>query len=161
MPQSQVIPYSEQYQQQVESLVLGVQHEFGIPVSISDQPDLKNIPGFYQHDNGNFWIALAEGKVTGTIALMDIGNGRGALRKMFVDAAFRGKQHGTGQALLDALVEWAVAKELNELVLGTTAVFLAAHRFYEKNGFEEIAASALPDGFLRMDVDTKFYRKSL
>lgn len=161
MPHSEIIPYSEQYQQQVESLILGVQHEFGIPVSIDDQPDLKNIPGFYQHDNGNFWIAVAGGNVTGTIALMDIGNGRGALRKMFVDAAFRGKQHGTGQALLDALLEWAQAKGLNEILLGTTALFLAAHRFYEKNGFEEIPASALPDRFIRMEVDTKFYRKSL
>ena len=45
--------------------------------------------------------------------------------------------------------------------LGTTAKFLAAHRFYEKNGFREIAREALPDSFPVMAVDTKFYTLAL
>ncbi|MGO7422080.1 GNAT family N-acetyltransferase, partial [Rhizobium ruizarguesonis] len=42
--------------------------------------------------------------------------------------------------------------------LGTTDKFVAAHRFYEKNGFTEIAKSALPRTFPLMAVDSKFYR---
>jgi predicted N-acetyltransferase YhbS len=45
--------------------------------------------------------------------------------------------------------------------LGTTAKFLAAHRFYEKNGFREIAQTELPASFPVMTVDTKFYRRAL
>ena len=50
---------------------------------------------------------------------------------------------------------------MNEVYLGTTASFLAAHRFYAKNGFREISSSALPPGFPVMLVDTKFYRRDL
>jgi predicted N-acetyltransferase YhbS len=46
---------------------------------------------------------------------------------------------------------------VREVFLGTTARFLAAHRFYEKNGFREIARQALPHSFPVMSVDTKFY----
>lgn len=46
---------------------------------------------------------------------------------------------------------------MREITLGTTAKFLAAHRFYEKNGFSEVDRAALPDRFAVMVVDTKFY----
>ena len=69
--------------------------------------------------------------------------------------------HGTGQLLLNTLLSWSQQKGLAEIYLGTTAKFLAAHRFYEKNGFEEITVPALPAGFPRMEVDVKFYRKSI
>lgn len=38
---------------------------------------------------------------------------------------------------------------------------LAAHRFYEKNGFRELARSELPERFPVMAVDSKFYGLSL
>lgn len=42
--------------------------------------------------------------------------------------------------------------------LGTTERFLAAHRFYEKNGFVLVDRSALPASFPLMAVDSRFYR---
>ncbi len=47
---------------------------------------------------------------------------------------------------------------LTKIFLGTTAEFLAAHRFYEKNGFSLIDANDLPERFPRMAVDTRFYQ---
>jgi hypothetical protein len=41
-------------------------------------------------NNGNFWVALYEGKVVGNISLLDIGNQQVALRKMFVEKEFQG-----------------------------------------------------------------------
>jgi RimJ/RimL family protein N-acetyltransferase len=41
--------------------------------------------------------------------------------------------------------------------LGTTAAFLAAHRFYEKSGFRLVDEADLPETFPRMAVDTRFY----
>jgi N-acetylglutamate synthase-like GNAT family acetyltransferase len=117
-----------------------------------------NIPNVYQVKNGNFWLALREGKVVGTIALLDFGNARGALRKMFVDARYRGRDHGIGQALLDTLLNWARERQYEEIMLGTTEKFLAAHRFYEKNGFEAIPKSSLPQDFPAMPVDNTFYQ---
>ena len=51
---------------------------------------------------------------------------------------------------------WSRARSITAIYLGTTAAFVAAHRFYEKNGPCEIDRSALPEVFPIMAVDTKF-----
>lgn len=154
----QIAPYSPPYADAVASLILPIQQaEFGIPITLEDQPDLQDIPAFYQHGYGNFWIALLDGRVAGTVALLDIGNRQAALRKMFVAAPYRGAEHGVARRLLATLVSWCREHGVREIYLGTTAKFLAAHRFYEKNGFREIARAGLPPKFPVMAVDTKFY----
>jgi GNAT superfamily N-acetyltransferase len=158
MSKTSIAPYAAADSDGVARLIVGIQRgEFGIPITYDDQPDLKDIPGFYQQGSGNFWVARNGSAVVGTIALKDIGDAQVALRKMFVDAAHRGRAHGVAQSLLDAAVAWARSRDAKDIYLGTTAKFLAAHRFYEKNGFTEIAADALPQAFPRMAVDTKFY----
>jgi GNAT superfamily N-acetyltransferase len=155
----EVHTYTDLYKQQIANLILPIQQtEFGIPITLEDQPDLNNIPSFYQTNNGNFWIAVIENKVTGTIALLDIGDSRGALRKMFVHKDFRGKKYGIGQVLLNTLFKWANQNNFKEILLGTTEKFIAAQRFYEKNGFEEVEKQSLPKEFPVMEVDVKFYR---
>lgn len=139
-------------------VILPIQRqEFGLPITAEDQPDLQSISEFYGQGKGNFWVAEMGGAIVGTIALKDIGGGLAALRKMFVAKAYRG-QAGVAQLLLERLLADAKAAGLAEIYLGTTAAFLAAHRFYEKNGFKEIAKQDLPAAFPLMAVDTKFYR---
>ena len=99
--------------------------------------------------------------MVGSIALIDIGEGRGALRKMFVHPDFRDREHGVARRLLDTLLAHARDRGLGEILLGTTAKFLAAHRFYEKAGFELVEEADLPASFPRMKVDTRFYRLRL
>lgn len=157
----EIKPFSDEYGDGIVSLILPIQQtEFGIPITLSDQPDLLDIPGFYQKGRGNFWVALSQSEVVGTISLLDIGNGQGALRKMFVKAEFRGKAHGVAQHLLNTLHEWSTLRGVREIFLGTTAQYLAAHRFYEKNGFSEILRAELPANFPVISVDTKFYKCS-
>lgn len=159
MKEISIQTYSPAYQQKVIDLILPIQrNEFGIPITLEAQPDLVNIPSFYQKDAGNFWVAIIENTVVATIALSDIGNNRGALRKMFVHQGYRGKEWGVGQQLLNTLLEWARQNNLKEILLGTTEKFIAAQRFYEKNGFEEIDKQLLPKEFPVMAVDVKFYR---
>jgi N-acetylglutamate synthase-like GNAT family acetyltransferase len=154
--------YTEEYREDVINLILSIQRgEFGIPITREDQPDLSNIPGFYQPEKGNFWIALCDEQVVGTIALIDIGNNQGALRKMFVKPEYRGKLHNAAGLLLAELLTWARQQGMSEIYLGTTDKFLAAHRFYEKKGFELIDRAMLPKAFPVMKVDTRFYRFSL
>jgi GNAT superfamily N-acetyltransferase len=153
-----VFPFSPEYADEVIGVILPIQTiEFAVPISLDKQPDLKDIPGFYQQGNGNFWVALSDDKVVGSIALLDIGNRQAALRKMFVAATHRGPALGVAKALLAALVTWCQKKNVREVYLGTTSKFLAAHRFYEKNGFREIEKKSLPGKFPIMAVDTKFY----
>ncbi|HYM34558.1 MAG TPA: GNAT family N-acetyltransferase, partial [Steroidobacteraceae bacterium] len=146
----------------VVSVILPIQQkEFSIPITLDAQPDLQDIPNFYQQGDGNFWVALANRNVVGTVALLDIGDHRVALRKMFVAAAYRGNEHGVAKKLLDTLLSWCEVCGVREIYLGTTAKFLAAHRFYEKNGFREVRRDELPTSFPIMKVDTKFYCRAL
>jgi len=158
----QIVPFSLQHRDDVGALIVGIQRdEFQIPITLEDQPDLQDIPGFYQHGAGNFWVALSEDEVVGTLALLDLGNHQGALRKMFVHANYRGPGHGVSARLLETLLEWSRAQDVKEVYLGTTEKFRAAHRFYERNGFEQIPAGELPPRFPKMAVDTRFYRLCL
>lgn len=154
----QIQAFSPEHASGVVDVILPIQQEeFGIPITLEGQPDLKDIPGFYQKGKGNFWVALEAGKVVGTISLLDIGNDQVALRKMFVAATHRGKEHGTAARLLQGAVDWARLQGVRQIFLGTTAKFLAAHRFYEKNGFRQIEQADLPPAFPVMVVDTRFY----
>jgi len=151
--------FASEYGDGVVATILPIQQaEFGIPITLDDQPDLLDIPGFYQRGKGNFWVALDGDTVVGTISLLDIGNAQGALRKMFVNAAYRGKEHGVAQRLLNTLFDWSREQGVAEVLLGTTAKYLAAHRFYEKNSFVEIRKDQLPAAFPVLTVDTKFYQ---
>jgi N-acetylglutamate synthase-like GNAT family acetyltransferase len=154
--------YQAQDQSAVIDLILNIQrNEFDIEINVEDQPDLKDIEQFYQQGNGNFWVAVNDDSVIGTVAMLDIGTNALALRKMFVSAEYRGKQHNIAQSLLDLAISWAIEQGVHHIYLGTTSQFLAAHRFYEKNLFEEIEIQALPLGFPRMQVDSKFYQLKL
>jgi N-acetylglutamate synthase-like GNAT family acetyltransferase len=153
-----IVPFAPHHAKDVGSLIVGIQREeFQIPITLADQPDLQDIQAFYQRGAGNFWVALSAGEVVGTVALLDLGNRQGALRKMFVHANYRGPGHGVSARLLETLLEWSRVREVKDVYLGTTEKFLAAHRFYERNGFQQIAAGKLPPSFPKMAVDTRFY----
>ncbi len=157
-----IAPFESEFQDQVIDLIVGIQRgEFGVAITADDQPDLLEIPTYYQVSCGNFWVAVADGRVVGTVSLLDIGNGQTALRKMFVHPDYRGSERGTATLLLSTLLQWANRHRVREVFLGTTPKFLAAHRFYEKSGFSEIAKTDLPEAFPIMEVDTKFYRLRL
>lgn len=154
--------YTENYKEDVITLILDIQQkEFNVPITREDQPDLSDVANFYQSGNGNFWLALCDNQVVGTISLVDIGNGQGALKKMFVKSAFRGSNYNTAKLLLEQLFNWAKEHDFHEIYLGTTEKFLAAHRFYEKNNFKQIAKENLPKSFPLVKIDTRFYKRKI
>jgi len=154
----QILPYSSEHAADIVSLILPIQQqEFGIAIALDTQPDLRDIAHFYQVAGGNFWVAVDDGRVVGTVGLLDIGNGQAALRKMFVAASHRGADRGVAAQLLKVLFASAGTNGISDVFLGTTDKFLAAHRFYEKNGFSEVSRDALPERFPVMAVDSRFY----
>lgn len=162
MAEIEIRPFAADDADAVLSVILPIQREeFGIDITADAQPDLRVIPDFYQSGKGQFWVAVWDGAIVGTLGLKDIGNNQAALRKMFVAAAVRGSEHGVAARLLDRLFAHARETGLTDIFLGTTDKFVAAHRFYEKNGFSEIAKADLPRSFPLMAVDSKFYRYKL
>jgi N-acetylglutamate synthase-like GNAT family acetyltransferase len=161
-PDHGIVPFQRQYGNSTTELILGIQRdEFGFPITLADQPDLSNVEQYYQQGTGNFWVALKDDRVIGTIALLDIGDGQAALRKMFVAAEYRGGHPGIAHQPLATLLSYARGQGVREIYLGTTDKFLAAHRFYEKNGFQLVEPDTLPPRFPKMKVDTRFYRPQL
>jgi len=158
----QVVSHSKSLESRVVDFILQIQRdEFGLNIDAEDQPDLLDVESSYQTGAGNFWVALSDSEVVGTIALLDIGNNQGALRKMFVKSTYRGKAHAVAARLLEGLIESATSTELRDLYLGTTEEFVAAHRFYEKNRFARIEVETLPVAFPRMALDTRYYHRGL
>ncbi|MBH0229110.1 GNAT family N-acetyltransferase [Halobacillus yeomjeoni] len=154
-----ICEFTEPYEKQVSELILHIQQEeYNIAITKDDQPDLMNIPSFYQVKKGNFWVAEMGSRVVGTISLLDIGNNEVALRKMFVAEEYRGSSFKIALRLLNRAISWAADHSIKTIFLGTTPQFLAAHKFYQKHGFIKIAQKELPSTFPIVKVDKFFYK---
>lgn len=150
------------YCSQIIDIILPIQQiEFNVPVTLEGQPDLLDIETNYHQTGGNFWGAKHNEELVGTIALIAIGNNAGALRKMFVRKEYRGKELGIAQQLLDELIAYCKQNQITAIYLGTVDMLKAAHRFYEKNGFTQLAKADLPKSFPLMGADNIFYELHL
>ncbi|XP_074848438.1 N-acetylaspartate synthetase isoform X2 [Carettochelys insculpta] len=98
--------------------------------------DMSDIEQYYMKPPGScFWVAVLDGNVVGIVAAR--GNEEDntmELRRMSVDANFRGK--GIAKALGRKVLEFAMLNNYSSIVLGTTAVKMAAHKLYESLGFK-------------------------
>lgn len=161
MREVKIIPFEERYTADVVDLILSIQRgEFGIDLTVEDQPDLLKIKEEYMETGGNFWIALSEDKVVGTIALVKLENHCGAIKKMFAAPAFRSDKR-VGKALLDTLLAHCRAEGYQKIYLGTVDRLKAAQRFYAKNGFVRCEKADMPQDYHLMDVDDVFFVKDL
>ena len=109
----------------------------------------------YQQPGGEFWIALSEGKVVGTIGLMLKEKHCAVMKKFFVKKEFRSQK--IGLALYNELLKYAVSKEVHNIILDTPAVAHASHRFYEKAGFHRISTAELPVPYSYPDRESILY----
>jgi GNAT superfamily N-acetyltransferase len=156
-----IIEYSKEYEKEVIELIRSILHdELGVNNMNVDQADLQKIPELYQQGYGNFWLALHDDKLVGTIALIDIGKYEAGLKKMFVHPGSRGKEKGVAQELMNTVMAWCRLKGIHTIYLGTIDIMKAAHRFYERNGFERIGIELLPDNYPAAKVDNVFYKYS-
>jgi GNAT superfamily N-acetyltransferase len=157
-----IVEYRHEYQAQIEQLILPIQRlEFCVPITREEQPDLMHIQDTFQEGAGNFWVAIWNDEVVGTIGVVDIGEHQVALKKMFVRSDYRGKDKGVAASLINTAREWCQSNQIEIILLGTVDQMKAAQRFYEKNGFVQIDRTTLPDSFPVVPVDTKFYRLNL
>lgn len=157
-----ILPFDSKYQSEVIDLIKRIQvEEFSIPIEETQQKELQSIPQSFQKNKGNYWIALFNGRVIGTIAVIDIGHNAFELRDVFLEQECRGQKTGFAKKLLDTVLNWSKEHNIKTIFLGTTLSFKAAHRFYEKHGFREITRQDMPSYCQPMDCDEKFYRFDL
>ena len=155
-------PLDNTWCQPIIDLILPIQQiEFNVPVTLDGQRDLLDIETNYIQPGGGFWGTIRNGELLGTIALINTGHSAGAIRKMFVKKEFRGKEYALAQRLFETLVDYCREHGIVDLYLGTVDMLKAAHRFYERNGFQRIKVEELPSYFPRMMADNVFYHLHL
>lgn len=155
-------PIHNDFSGRIIDLVLPIQQiEFNVPVTLESQPDLLDIDQYYHETGGCFWGAILDGELVGTIGMIATGHKACAIRKMFVKKEFRGKAFGIAQCLLDTLIEYCRTHQIEDIYLGTVDLLKAAHRFYERNGFERYSPANLPVYFPRVAADNLFYHLHL
>lgn len=120
------------------------------------RPDLDDIQGYYQMRLGNFWIALQNDEVVGTVGLKDYENGIGFIQRMSVVTELRGT--GLAQLLLSTLEEFARKLDYTSLYLATSENLQAANRFYVKEGYERV--QSLPS-VIPTPIANIYYKKDV
>jgi GNAT superfamily N-acetyltransferase len=98
-----------------------------------EMPELHALAGYYAGQGGTLWIAEADGKVTGMIAVRPAGQAVWEICRVYVDPVRHGS--GLGHALLDQAERHAIAAGAERLTLWTDTRFDRAHRFYEKRSY--------------------------
>lgn len=117
---------------------------------------------FLYPSGSSFWVAVLDGRVVGIVAAQGREDDNTVeLRRMSVDSRYRGK--GIAKALGRRVLEFAVRNNYAAVVLGTTAVKLAAHKLYESLGFRQTSQSVdhrLP-GMSRSPLEKLFFQIDL
>lgn len=153
---------SRTLRRQIISMIENIQvNEFSVPISSGMNNGILKAEEEYYFNNGyNFWYATDdEGAIIGSIGLKRINPSSGEIKKFFVDQKYRGK--GVAQKLMIMLLKSASKHGFHTLYLGTVDNLQAAHRFYEKQGFDRITKEQLPSEFEICPVDTLFFKGDL
>ena len=155
-----IITYQDTYKEQIIDLILSIQNnEAKINLSIDEQPDLLDIHDSYEKEDGGFWLAIDNGQVIGTVALMNKGIGNGVLKKFFVRQDWRSKK--IGYELYQHLLAFASEHSMKQILLDTPSVAQASHKFYERAGFRKITKEELPFEYDYPDRDSFLYLLTL
>jgi N-acetylglutamate synthase-like GNAT family acetyltransferase len=148
----QIVPFKEQYQQEIELLLKSISTEFSEPISTNRITKNLLPPDLYL-------VAFVENKVVGTISVTRLENDNAVLRKMFLHKNYRGQ--GIAELLLQNVVNWAIKNNVKAIYLGTMTQFTTAQTFYKKHNFEKISKEMLPKDFPLNPIDSIFFKLHL
>lgn len=130
-----IIPYSEKYKDDVISLILNIwENEFDFKGL--ERPDIYDIAKYYQSESSsNFWIAVKDNTLIGTVGLKKESNNLAYLKRMVVKKEFR--KQGIGIKLLETAIEFAKEHNYKTIFAGTVKENPEAISFYKNHGFIE------------------------
>ncbi len=103
---------------------------------------------------GQIFMAIADGKAAGTVAMIPASDGVLELTKMAVAPAFQGR--GMGSKLIEACVEFAKSYGANSVFLESHTKLTAALMLYRKYDFTEVPGdpnSLYSRADIRMQLD--------
>jgi ribosomal protein S18 acetylase RimI-like enzyme len=123
--------FQPQDQSAVQALILeGLQERWNVLDPLKN-PDLVDIVSSYS--GGCFRVAVTDGRIVGTGALIPYAEGVAEICRMSVARELR--RRGIGSAILHRLMEDAESHGYRKIILETTSTWKDAVSFYQKHGF--------------------------
>jgi len=102
------------------------------------QKELDQLPGVYSPPAGRLFVALANGKAIGCVALKKISEGVGEIKRLYVRPSGRGQ--GTGRRLAETILETSRQLGYRTIRLDTLPSMTGAQSLYRSLGFKPIAS---------------------
>ncbi|MDD2587184.1 MAG: GNAT family N-acetyltransferase [Syntrophomonadaceae bacterium] len=100
------------------------------------EQELEHLPGKYALPDGRLYIACADNKAIGCIALRKINDTICEMKRLYVRPEFRGKK--ISQLLAEQIISDAAKLKYEYMVLDTFTSLKSAIALYKKLGFYEI-----------------------
>lgn len=118
--------YCGKYDGEIIDLILSIQNgENHIGLTLDEQPELKAIKESYSDKGGEFWTALDDDRLIGTIGLMMKPDGYAVLKKFFVHKDYRSQK--IGLKLYLTLLDFAKSHGVKHIFLDTPAAAKQSH----------------------------------
>lgn len=103
----------------------------------SELHDVDDVQAYYPEGQGQFLVAMDQGRVIGTGAIRRIDDDSAELKRLWLLEAYH--DQGIGYQLLQALLSFARAAGYKRVRLLTDRRQTRAMRFYQRTGFQPIA----------------------
>ncbi len=133
-----IVPYEVKYSKAFHDLNIEWLETY-FYVEDHDKEVLENAKSYIIDNGGYIFFALYEGKIAGTVALMNESEGY-ELSKMAVSPRFQGLK--IGQHLMQHCINFAKNRGWTELLLYSNTILENAIYIYKKFGFKEVALEA-------------------
>lgn len=98
------------------------------------------------------WIAERDGRVVGSVFVVDADETTAKLRMLFVDESARGL--GIGKRLTEEAIRFARSAGYRRMTLWTNDILIAAREIYRKAGFDHVASEPLSAFGVTMVAET-------
>jgi N-acetylglutamate synthase-like GNAT family acetyltransferase len=135
--------------------------EAGLGLTMAEQYDLFEIEDHYQKIGGQFWTAIEDDKVVGTISLLPLNSDTAVLKKFFTYPDFRGEPEYLGKKLYEEFIEFAKEHNFKTIVLDSPGSQKRAHHFYRNQGFKEVTEDELTVSWSYPHSNSKFFQSEL
>jgi putative acetyltransferase len=127
--QTEVTPVRELFLEYARSLDFHICFE-------NFQREVDQLPGCYAPPSGRLFLATVEGQVAGCVALRQLSEGVGELKRLYVRPAFRGQ--GIGRRLAVSVLDSAGPMGYEVIRLNTLPSMTEAQALYRSFGFAPI-----------------------
>ncbi|MBS1957164.1 MAG: GNAT family N-acetyltransferase [Cyanobacteria bacterium SZAS-4] len=155
LQRAQIVDYAPEYREDFLRLNRAWIEKF-FKVEAADLRILENPESEIIAPGGAVLFAKIDGKVVGTLAILNLGNHEFELAKMSVDETYQGR--GIGLDLVQACINEAKNRGAKAITLETNSVLAPAISLYKKCGFVEVKSLAheteyeRANYFMRLDL---------